>query len=100
MLKAAGIISPYLFPNENGGHIIYLTFKSRWYRYRDYNGLSSRAFYEMRHTFFSLNKKAPAELVKMMGGHGKDFGTYGHAIDGDLEQMTALADAAIDKALS
>lgn len=99
MLKAAGIISPYLFPNPDGGHIVYPTFKSWWYRYRDFNGLSARTLYEMRHTWFSLNKSAPSELVKMMGGHGKDFdtfGTYGHALAGEAEQMARLVDDALE----
>ena len=100
MLRAAGIISPYLFPDPDGERLFYRTFKNCWYRYRDYNGISPRTLYEMRHTWFSLNKQAPAELVKMMGGHGKDFdtfGVYGHALEGDAEKMAHLVDVALGK---
>ena len=99
MLRAAGIISPYLFPNPDGERITYQTLKNSWYRYRDYNGISPRTLYEMRHTWFSLNKQAPAELVKMMGGHGKDFdtfGVYGHTMAGDAEKMALLVDGALE----
>lgn len=103
MLKAAGIISPYLFPNENGEHIVYKTFAKRWYRYRDYNGLSSRTLYEMRHTWFSLNQNAPEQAVKRMGGHGKNFdtfGTYGHPIDGDAKIMVSYIDKILQETLA
>lgn len=99
MLRAAGIISPHLFPAPDGERPSYHIFKSAWYRYRDYNGISPRTLYEMRHTWFSLNKQAPAELVKMMGGHGKDFdtfGVYGHALEGDAEKMARLVDTALE----
>ena len=57
----------------------------------------------MRHTFFSVNKTVPAEYVKSMGGHGKDFdtfGTYGHEMKGEAEKTAMLVNDAITKLIN
>jgi integrase len=95
MLKKLDIKSLYLFPGPDGGPIIPNTYYKHWVRYRDYNKLSKRTPYEMRHTWFSVNKELPVELVKAMGGHGKDFdtfGVYGHALAGESQKTAFLVD--------
>lgn len=100
MLKRAGVISPYLFPEPDGEITRQSYAYDCWVRYRKHNGIADIAPYELRHTFFSVSKALPAELVKMVGGHSEDFdtfGTYGHELDGEAEQAAALInDAFID----
>lgn len=93
MLKKAGVISPYIFPSPDGNPIIYNTFYKHWFRYRTHNKISDCTLYEIRHTWFSVNKELPIELVKAMGGHGQDFdtmGTYGHALSGEAQKTARL----------
>jgi len=95
MLKRAGIISPYVFPDVDGDHFLQPKYNKHWTTYRDYNGLSKRTPYEMRHTFFSAVKELPKELIKPMGGHSKDFDTfghYGHELPGEAEKAAVLVD--------
>lgn len=93
MLKKEGLVSPYIFPGKDGNPTPQHIYYNNWIRYRDYNKLSKRTPYEMRHTFFSATKTLPSELVKAMGGHGKDFdtfGVYGHEMNGEAEQTARL----------
>ncbi len=102
MLKRAGVISPYVFPNRNGQATNLSTFEKRWTIYRDHNGISKRTPYELRHTFFSVNKSLPKELIKNMGGHSDDFdtfGTYGHELTGEAEKTAVLVNNSITKIL-
>lgn len=96
MLKEAGVISPYLFPGQNGKNLAYPTYRSHWQRYRDYNGISHRTLYEMRHTYFAANKHIPPELLKIMAGQGRTFDPfefYGGEMDGDAQKLAQLVDA-------
>lgn len=96
MLREAGVISPFLFPGRNGDHLAYPTYRSHWQRYRDFNGLSHRSLYEMRHTYFAANKRIPAELLKIMAGQGHSFDPfefYGGEMDGDAQELARLIDA-------
>ena len=57
----------------------------------------------MRHTFFSVCKQLPPELIKQMGGHGKDmdtFGVYGHALSGEAELTATLVDQSFASVIS
>lgn len=102
MLKKEGVISPYIFPAPDCDHFNQQTYYKHWVRFRDYNGISKRTPYELRHTFFSANKKVPVELLKSMGGHGKDFdtqGTYGHVLEGEARQTALLVDKTFRKLL-
>ncbi len=96
MLREVGVISPYIFPTVDGEPFKEKAYYDCWKRYCKYNGISPRTPYEMRHTFFSATKKLPEELVKAMGGHGKDFDTfawYGHEMPGEAEETAALVEA-------
>lgn len=99
MLKAVGVVSPYVFPRETGEITPQRVRVRRWAKYAAHNGITGKILYEMRHTFFSVTKALPAELIKPIGGHGKSFdgaGTYGHELEGDA----ILAADMIDQAYS
>lgn len=102
MLKKAALVSEYVFPKADGSFISQDSFYEFWKRYRLHNGISDTSPYELRHTFVSMNKEMPAEIIKMIVGHSKDmdtFGTYGHEVDGDLEKAARLIDATFEKIL-
>jgi integrase len=100
MLRQHGVISPYLFPDQNGNATKQSVAYRQWIRYREHNGISDITPYELRHTFFSVNKEVPKELVKMVGGHSDEFdtfGTYGHRLEGELTRAAELInDAYVD----
>lgn len=103
MLKEAGIVSPYLFPGRFGEHMVYATYKANWYRYRDYHSLSPRTLYEMRHTYFAINKKSPIELLKIMAGHSKNFDSfdfYGGELEDDSQELAYIIDSTVQSILS
>lgn len=103
MLKSAGIISPYLFPEPDGNITRQVVARKRWVRYRQHNDIADISPYELRHTFFSTTKALPEELVKMIGGHSKDFdtfGTYGHSLDGESARAAQLVNSAFAEILS
>lgn len=97
MLKAQGIVSPYIFPAKSGKATTQQTYRRQWKRFRDLHGISAATPYEMRHTFVSVNKEMPEGLKKLVIGHSEDMdteGTYGHQMDGDLERAAQYIDAA------
>lgn len=86
MLKATGLISPYVFPAPSGSYMKQADYAKHWERYRNHNGLTKTTPYELRHTFVSVNKSIPAPLLKSIVGHSEDmdtFGVYGHDISGE-----------------
>lgn len=56
----------------------------------------SGSLYSMRHTFVSMVKNTmPEQMVKTIVGHSATmdtFGTYGHAVDGELKQAAEIMD--------
>ena len=86
--KEEGIISPYLFPSPNGTHTKQTNYEHAWKRYRAHNNIPPmRVLYEMRHTFFSVTKNLPPDLIKPIGGHSPKFdgAVYKHRLEGDAE---------------
>lgn len=103
MLKEAGVVSPYLFPGRDGEHLVYQTYRSSWYRYRNYHALSPRTLYEMRHTYFAINKKNPVELLKIMAGHSEKFNSfdfYGGELEDDSQELAYIIDNTVQEILS
>lgn len=103
MLKKANVVSPFVFPGQNGCHATQQTYYKHWIRFRQLWNISDTIPYELRHTWYSVNKKIPTELIKAMGGHGKDFdtfGVYGHEVDGDADLTARLIDATFRNILS
>ncbi|MEG0693857.1 MAG: tyrosine-type recombinase/integrase, partial [Oscillospiraceae bacterium] len=88
MLNSEKIISPYIFCGIDGKHANPQKYYRQWIRYCNHNGISHHSPYELRHTFFSINKSIPSELIKPMGGHSKSFDTfktYGHELNGEAQ---------------
>ena len=102
MLKATGIISPWVFPDEYGDRSDPNRIYKQWLTYRTQHGIKS-SIHEMRHTFVSVAKAdMPETLLKRVIGHSKSmdtFGTYGHDVDGELERAANIADGIFDNLL-
>lgn len=100
MLRQAGIISPYLFPDEDGKCMNHKNFYRAWGRYCKANEIPPVSLYELRHTYISVNKEMPAGLKKMVVGHSRDMdteGVYGHQMAGDLEKAASYTEEAFGK---
>lgn len=96
-LRRAGIISAYLFPDDEGGQTKEPNLYHAWQRFCRANEIPVVSLYELRHTFVSVNKEMPEGLKKMAVGHSRDMdteGTYGHQMAGDLERAAAYSEAA------
>lgn len=95
MLRRAGIISPWLFPDPDGECTDPKIFYERWDRYRKQHGIAS-TLHELRHTFVSANKAdMPLELLKGIVGHSVSMdtiGIYGHEIDGEKLRAAGIVD--------
>ena len=62
------------------------TFRHRWQKYCESNGIAPVSLYALRHTFVSVVKTLPEGEVKGLVGHSKSmdtFGAYGHEIKGE-----------------
>ena len=99
MLRAVGIVSPYLFPEPDGGQLNYKNFYRAWKRYCGANNIPPTSLYELRHTYVSINKEMPIGLKKMVVGHSRDMdteGVYGHQLAGDMEKAASYTHAAFE----
>lgn len=97
MLRQEGILSPYLFPDQDGQCMNHQNFYRAWGRYCEANGIPKVSLYELRHTYVSVNKEMPAGLKKMVVGHSKDMdtdGVYGHQMAGDLAKAANYTEQA------
>lgn len=98
MLRKAGCISPYVFPEKDMGPMSQQNFRRAWKRFCAYNGIEHALTpYEMRHTFVSINDEMPEGLKKMVVGHSRSMdteGTYGHIKSGDLERASEYSEQA------
>jgi integrase len=97
LLKDEGIISEWVFPWTDGKYTTMDNLEKAWRRYVKYNNLSPVSLYEMsRHTFISVNKQMPLELLKLVAGHSESMDTtkiYAHMLEGDLDAAADLIDA-------
>lgn len=102
MLKTRGIISPWVFPDEDGEHMGPSIFYIRWCAYCAYHGFKV-TLHELRHTLISIGGTGlTAEQLKPMVGHTHNmdtFGVYGHAIDGEQQAVADALDALFAKFL-
>jgi len=102
MLKVHGIISPWLFPGEDGEHMDPRHSYRLWRSYRQQNEITS-SLYELRHTMVSVVKSdMPDPLLKMVVGHSKEMdteGIYAHEVDGDLQRAADILDTTFNKLL-
>lgn len=92
-LKAAGIISKWIFPGEDGNALAPSTVSNHWQKYRT-NFPVRITEYGLRHTFVSVVKtRLPESLLKQVVGHSESMdtiGVYGHRIDGEAEQAAQM----------
>ena len=98
LLDEMGVETDYLFCMPNGRMILEGTFRARWHKYRQHNGITTDTPpYGLRHTFASVCKDVPIELVKLIMGHSAamdTFGNYGHRLDGDVERAAQRVEEA------
>lgn len=113
MLKMLGVVSPYVFPAEDGHYITQENFRIRWRRYCvandiGYRGQSKKDYgryitpYEFRHTSYSINKEMPDGLKKLAFGHSRRFNgdtVYSHGMKGDLEAIAEYSEKAFAEIL-
>lgn len=95
-----GLKTDYLFPNPFGevssGHTIY----GQWQRFCKSYEIPPTSIHELRHTFISMCKDVPLELLKQVVGHSNSmdtFGQYGHELHGDKEKAKKLIEKEINK---
>ena len=74
-LKAQGIVSPWLFPDEWGDRANPKSVSDRWRSYCNQHGFKT-TIHELRHTFISLSKNdLPEEMLKAVVGHSTSMDT-------------------------
>ena len=95
MLRHKGLISPWIFCDQDGDLARPNCIYGQWDTYRKHHGIKSN-LHELRHTFISLNKAdLPLELLKSVVGHSSSMdtmGVYGHEIDGDRHRAAEIID--------
>lgn len=101
-LRAAGILSPWIFPARDGGVSSEKSLYGQWQTYSRQHNLSATSLYELRHTMVSLNAAVPDALLKPMVGHSANMdtrGIYGHAIAEYQQETAQLVDIALRRIL-
>lgn len=103
MLRRNGLISPWIFPDQNGELAHPNCIYDQWDTYRRHHGIKSN-LHELRHTFISLNKAdLPIELMKSVVGHSSSMdtiGVYGHEIEGDRHRAAKIIDGVFQSVFS
>ena len=102
MLKKAGIKSDYIFCNKFGERICPNSLYNRWETFRNLYGIEKVSLHELRHTFTSLCKNMPLEMLKNQLGHSESMdtlGQYGHEIEGEKQAAAMLINEIIENVL-
>lgn len=103
MLKEKGIISKWLFPDDEGNMTNPNTLYKQWCRYKSQKGLNC-TLHGLRHTMVSIQKnEMPVEMLKQVVGHSAamdTFGIYGHEVDGEKEQAAQIIDLTMNKLIN
>ncbi len=103
MLKRYGIVSKWIFPDQDGGEVAPNHIYNEWAKYRNTHGIKA-TIHEMRHTLISVAQAdVPDQLLKRMVGHTKSmdtFGVYGHDVDGQMKRASDLLDGIFNKILT
>ena len=85
-----------MFPWIDGNHARESTFYDHWVVYQKQYGISPISLYGLRHTYVSVNKEMPIDLLQLQVGHSSSMdthGTYSHEIDGDLTREKKISEA-------
>ena len=95
--------SVWVFPWKDGSFTSQDNLYKAWKRYAKHNNITPVSLYEMsRHTFISINKHMPIELLKIVAGHSDTMpttDTYGHLVKGELELARDYEDKAMQEIL-
>lgn len=99
--KEAGIISPWLFCDPDGGRINTNSLFKAWRNnYGPHNGIDL-TLHELRHTFISaVRVDMPVELLRKIVGHSAatdTTGIYGHDFDGEKERGAKIVDNVFER---
>ena len=96
MKREAGIISPWLFCDQEGERMRSNALYKEWHEYYAKQLGIECSLHELRHTFISAVKSdMPLALLKGQVGHSVDtdsIGTYGHEYDDDLQRCANIVD--------
>jgi integrase len=100
MLKNMFSKIDWLFPQEDGQPTSEQIYYRRFKAYCKHNGIENITPYEIRHTYVSINKEMPIELLKIQVGHSKAMQTreqYSHQRLGDSDKAAELSSVALEK---
>lgn len=90
MLIEEGIVSQWAFPRRDNGEITTQKKLSvEWRRYQAHNKITYTTLYELRHTYVSINKEMPEDLLKSQVGHSPSMQTrsvYSHQLQGEMDK--------------
>ena len=92
----------YLFPNKWGEVSSHSTIYHQWIRFCKTYEIPAISVHELRHTFISMCKEVPLELLKQVVGHSASmdtFGQYGHEVDGEKLLTQQLIEKEIGKVI-
>jgi len=102
MMKDLGMISGWLFPDENGERLETRHLYTKWITYLKQHGISV-TIHELRHTFISLVKNVmPEPMLKSAVGHSEPmdtYGVYGHEVTGEMLKAAEIVDEVFDEIL-
>ena len=99
MLDDYRLVLTWVFPQEDGSPTSEQIYYRRFKAFCKYNGIENITPYEMRHTYVSINKEMPDELLKMQVGHSTAMPTreqYSHERNGDTERAAILSSIALE----
>lgn len=102
LLKRNGLISPWVFPDEQGERVNAYSIYKRWITCQKQHNIHSN-IHELRHTMISLvSPEVPDALLKPIVGHSKAMDTdiYRHVVDGNAERAAALIEAVFARVLN
>lgn len=101
LLKKSNIVSPWVFPHPLTGEIsTQQKILRAFHKYCEYHMIPKTTLYELRHTYVSVNKEMPTELLKAQVGHSQAMHTldvYGHELEGERERAAQYSTEAFRK---
>ena len=104
MLRARGVISPWIFCNTHGEGLHPKAVYYAWCCIRKKLGLTKVTVHELRHTMITdMKSDIPLPVLQSVVGHTSSMdtiGTYGHTADGDLQQAADAIDKVFKKILN
>lgn len=95
--------SVWLFPQWVGKPTSEQIYYRRFKTYCKFNGIENITPYELRHTYVSINKEMPVDLLKIQVGHSQAMQTreqYSHQRIGDSERAAELSSAVLENIIN